>query len=253
MSEAVMFHNPFNLHGKTVLVTGASSGIGRAVAVECARVGARVVICGRNQARLDDTTAMLDTAGGAGTHLACVADLTDVGALERLVDAAGEIDGVVHAAGIDGVTPVRMLRQSFMQSVLDGNFMAPLMLTQTLLYKKSQRKGSTIVFLSSIAAHTGTVGVGPYSASKAALEGMMRCLALELAPRGMRANALAPGMVDTPLINKDREWLDEKAKMYPLGLGKPEDVAYAAIYLLADVSRKVTGTRIHLDGGIPWT
>jgi NAD(P)-dependent dehydrogenase (short-subunit alcohol dehydrogenase family) len=82
---------------------------------------------------------------------------------------------------------------------------------------------------------------------------MMRCLALEIAPRGMRANALAPGMVDTPLVNKDRAWLDEKAKMYPLGLGKPEDVAYAAIYLLADVSRKVTGIQMHLDGGIPWT
>jgi NAD(P)-dependent dehydrogenase (short-subunit alcohol dehydrogenase family) len=253
MSEAVMFQNPFQLHGKSVLVTGASSGIGRAVAVECARAGARVVIGGRNQERLDETIAMLDAAGGAGAHLACAADLTDAAQLERLVEATGEIDGVVHAAGIDGVTPVRMLRQGFMQSVLDGNFMAPLMLTQKLLYKKSLRNGSSIVFLSSIAAHTGTVGVGPYSATKAALEGMMRCLALEIAPRGMRANALAPGMVDTPLINKDRAWLDEKAKMYPLGLGRPEDVAYAAIYLLADVSRKVTGTRMHLDGGIPWT
>jgi NAD(P)-dependent dehydrogenase (short-subunit alcohol dehydrogenase family) len=252
MSEAVMFQNPFNLHGKTVLVTGASSGIGRAVAVECARAGARVVISGRNQERLDETLGMMRAVSSA-EHAARVADLTDAAQLEQLADAAGEIDGVVHAAGIDGVTPVRMLRESFMQSVLDGNFMAPLMLTQKLLYKKSLRNGSSIVFLSSIAAHTGTVGVGPYSSTKAALEGMMRCLALEIAPRGMRANALAPGMVDTPLVNKDREWLDEKAKMYPLGLGKPEDVAYAAVYLLADVSRKVTGTRIHLDGGIPWT
>lgn len=250
-----MFQNPFHLHGKTVLVTGASSGIGRAVAVECARVGARVVISGRNPQRLDDTMALLDaiSGDGAGRHVACVADLTDAAQLDRLADATGEIDGVVHAAGIDGVTPVRMLRQSFMQSVLEGNFMAPLMLTQKLLYKKSLRNGASIVFLSSIAAHTGTVGVGPYSSTKAALEGMMRCLALEIAPRGMRANALAPGMVDTPLVNKDRDWLDEKARMYPLGLGRPEDVAYAAIYLLADVSRKVTGTRLHLDGGIPWT
>jgi NAD(P)-dependent dehydrogenase (short-subunit alcohol dehydrogenase family) len=121
------------------------------------------------------------------------------------------------------------------------------------LFKKSLRNGSSLVFLSSIAAHTGTVGVGPYSASKAALEGMIRCLALEIAPRGMRANALAPGLVDTPLVNGDRAWLEEKAKSYPLGLGKPEDVAYAAIYLLCDASRKITGTRLHLDGGIPWT
>jgi NAD(P)-dependent dehydrogenase (short-subunit alcohol dehydrogenase family) len=252
MSDATMFQHPFHLHGKSVLVTGASSGIGRAVAVECARAGAKVVISGRDQRRLDETLALMNEAGGAG-HTACAADLTDAAQAEQLVLAAGEIDGVVHAAGIDGVTPVRMLRQGFMQSVLDGNFMAPLMLTQKLLYKKSLRNGSSIVFLSSIAAHTGTVGVGPYSATKAALEGMMRCLALEIAPRGMRANALAPGMVDTPLVNKDRAWLDEKAKMYPLGLGKPEDVAYAAIYLLADVSRKVTGIQMHLDGGIPWT
>jgi NAD(P)-dependent dehydrogenase (short-subunit alcohol dehydrogenase family) len=250
MSEPAMFQHPFHLQGKTVLVTGASSGIGRAVAVECARAGARVVITGRDPQRLDQTLAMLDSGSG---HLACVADLTDAAQLAHLVDQAGELDGVVHAAGIDGVTPVRMLRQGFMESVLNGNFMAPLMLTQKLLFKKSLRNGSSIVFLSSIAAHTGTVGVGPYSASKAALEGMIRCLALEIAPRGMRANALAPGLVDTPLVNQDRAWLDEKAKSYPLGLGKPEDVAYAAIYLLCDASRKVTGTRLHLDGGIPWT
>jgi NAD(P)-dependent dehydrogenase (short-subunit alcohol dehydrogenase family) len=246
------FQHPFHLHGKSVLVTGASSGIGRAVAIECARAGARVVVNGRSQERLDETLAMLQAAGGAG-HNACAADLTDAAQLAQLVDQAGELDGVVHAAGIDGVTPVRMLRQGFMESVLNGNFMAPLMLTQKLLFKKSLRNGSSLVFLSSIAAHTGTVGVGPYSASKAALEGMIRCLALEIAPRGMRANALAPGLVDTPLVNDDRAWLEEKGKSYPLGLGKPEDVAYAAVYLLCDASRKVTGTRLHLDGGIPWT
>jgi NAD(P)-dependent dehydrogenase (short-subunit alcohol dehydrogenase family) len=250
------FQHPFHLHGKSVLVTGASSGIGRAVAVECARAGARVVVNGRNQERLDQTLALLREAGGAGNdadHRACAADLTDAAQLAQLVDQAGELDGVVHAAGIDGVTPVRMLRQGFMESVLNGNFMAPLLLTQKLLFKKSLRNGGSLVFLSSIAAHTGTVGVGPYSASKAALEGMIRCLALEIAPRGMRANALAPGLVDTPLVNQDRAWLEEKGKSYPLGLGKPEDVAYAAVYLLCDASRKLTGTRLHLDGGIPWT
>jgi NAD(P)-dependent dehydrogenase (short-subunit alcohol dehydrogenase family) len=246
MNDDTLFH----LHGKTVLVTGASSGIGRAVAVECARAGARVVINGRDAARLGETLALLDTGL---KHVACVADLTDPPQMARLVAACGELDGVVHAAGVHGVTPLRMLRQSFMQTVLDANFLAPLMLTQQLLAKKTLRNGASLVFMSSIAAHTGTVGVGPYSASKAALEGMIRPLALEIAPRAMRANAIAPGLVDTPLVNDDRAWLDEKAKMYPLGLGKPEDVAYAAIYLLADISRKVTGTQLHLDGGIPWT
>ncbi|MBD8629985.1 SDR family oxidoreductase [Oxalobacteraceae sp. CFBP 8755] len=250
MNNESKFQHPFHLRGKTVLVTGASSGIGRAVAVECARAGARVVINGRDAVRLADTLAVLD----AGLeHVACVADLTDPPQMARLVAACGELDGVVHAAGVHGVTPLRMLRQSFMQTVLDANFLAPLMLTQQLLAKKMLRNGASLVFMSSIAAHTGTVGVGPYSASKAALEGMIRPLALEIASRAMRANAIAPGLVDTPLVNDDRAWLDDKANMYPLGLGRPEDVAYAAIYLLADISRKVTGTQLHLDGGIPWT
>jgi NAD(P)-dependent dehydrogenase (short-subunit alcohol dehydrogenase family) len=249
MTGDTMFQHPFHLRGKTVLVTGASSGIGRAVATECARAGARIILTGRDQERLDETMAALDGAG----HVGVVADLTVAEQSAQVVAAAAGIDGVVHAAGIDGLSPVRMLRQSFMQTVLDSNFMAPMLLTQQLLATKSLRNGASIVFLSSIAAHTGTAGVGPYSASKAALEGMMRCLALEIAPRAMRANALAPGMVDTPLVNGDRDWLDQKGAMYPLGLGRPEDVAYAAIYLLADVSRKVTGIQLHLNGGIPWT
>jgi len=254
MNDDALFQHPFHLRGKTVLVTGASSGIGRAVAVECARAGARVVINGRDVAQLGDTLALLDAGLNARLkHVACVADLTDPPQMARLVAACGELDGVVHAAGVHGVTPLRMLRQSFMQTVLDVNFLTPLMLTQQLLAKKTLRNGASLVFMSSIAAHTGTVGVGPYSASKAALEGMIRPLALEIAPRAMRANAIAPGLVDTPLVNDDRAWLDDKAKMYPLGLGKPQDVAYAAIYLLADISRKVTGTQLHLDGGIPWT
>jgi NAD(P)-dependent dehydrogenase (short-subunit alcohol dehydrogenase family) len=249
-----MFRHPFHLHGKTVLVTGASSGIGRAVAVECARVGARLVISGRNQERLDETMAMLDAVsdGNSSAHVSCAADVTDAAQLGQLVEAAGEIDGVVHAAGISSVAPMRMLRQAAMQNTLDNNLMAPLMLTQRLMYKKSLRNGASLVFLSSIAAHTATLGLSPYAASKAALEGMIRPLALEIAPRGMRANALAPGIVDTPMVNRDEDLMETQRKLYPLGLGKPEDVAYAAIYLLSDASRKVTGTRLHLDGGISW-
>jgi NAD(P)-dependent dehydrogenase (short-subunit alcohol dehydrogenase family) len=245
-----MIDHPFHLRGKRVLVTGASSGIGRAIAIACAAAGAGVVISGRNQERLDATLAELGTDGH---HLAVLADLTDAQQLAALAEQVGQLDGVVHGAGVDGVTPVRMLRPVFLDGVFGANFMAPVLLTQKLLYAKSLRNGASIVFLSSIAAHTGTVGVGPYSASKAALEGLVRCLALEVAARGMRANTLAPGMVDTPLVNQDPAWLAEKAKSYPLGIGKPEDVAHAAIYLLADASRKVTGINLHLDGGIAWT
>lgn len=252
MNASTMFQNPFSLHGKTVLVTGASSGIGRAVAVECARAGACVVITGRDQQRLDETMGML-AAPAEGEHKAVVADLTDAGQLAQLAAAAGQLDGVVFAAGTHGTSPVRMFRQAHLESVMAANYIAPAMLTQKLLYQKQLRNGASLVYVSSISVHTGTVGVGPYCASKAALEGFMRALALEIAPRGMRANALAPGLVDTPLVSWAEEWFAEQAKKYPLGLGKPEDVAYGAVYLLADASRKVTGIHLHLDGGIVWT
>jgi NAD(P)-dependent dehydrogenase (short-subunit alcohol dehydrogenase family) len=252
LSEAFMFQHPFHLRGKDLLVTGASSGIGRAVAVECARAGARLVIAGRDQQRLNDTLTLLDGVSDGG-HRTCAGDLTDEAQIERLVQAAGAIDGVVHAAGISSLSPMRMLRLSFMQNALDNNFLAPLMLTQQLLYKKTLRNNASIVFISSIAAHTGTVGLSPYAATKAALEGAMRCLALEIAPRGMRANALVPGTVDTPMVRAAPDLLASQEKLYPLGVGQPEDVAHAAVYLLCDASRKVTGTQLHLDGGIPWT
>ncbi|WP_426190418.1 SDR family NAD(P)-dependent oxidoreductase [Massilia sp. DWR3-1-1] len=244
-----MTDHPFHLRDKRILVTGASSGIGRAIAIECARAGATVIASARDVQRLADTMAAM----GEGEHISMCADLADAGQMAALVARAGAIDGVVHAAGIQGLTPMRMMRQSFLDQVIGTNFMAPAMLTQKLLAAKSLRNGASIVFLSSIAAHTGTVGVGAYSSSKGAIEGLMRVLALETAPRAMRVNALAPGLIDTPLVNGDRAFLEEKGKAYPLGLGQPEDVAYAAIYLLCDASRKVSGISLHLDGGIPWT
>lgn len=242
-------NNPFHLRGKTILVTGASSGIGRAVAIQCAKAGASLIVSGRDATRLDETLAALE----GDAHRAVLADLTDQEQLHALVAQSGPIDGVVHGAGIDGVAPVRMLSESFLNRVFSANFNAPVLLTQRLLHQKAMRDGGSILFMTSIAAHTGTVGVGPYSASKAALIGLMRCLALEVAKRGIRVNSLSPGLVDTPLVNKDRAWLDEKNKLYPLGIGQPEDVAYAAVYFLSDSSRRVTGTSFNLDGGIPFT
>ena len=244
-----MIDNPFHLRGKRVLVTGASSGIGRAIAIECAHAGATVIATARDAERLAQTRAGM----GEGAHLVVPADLADPAQMTALVEQAGAIDGVVHSAGIQGLTPMRMMRKSFLDQVIDTNFMAPAMLTQKLLAAKSLRNGASIVFLSSIAAHTGTVGVGAYSASKGAIEGLLRVLALEVAPRAMRVNALAPGLIDTPLVNGDRAFLEEKGRAYPLGLGQPEDVAYAAVYLLADICRRVSGVSLHIDGGIPWT
>lgn len=244
-----MIDHPFHLRGKRILVTGASSGIGRAVAIECARAGAQLIISARDRQRLQETLVAMDGA----SHVAISADLNNAEQLDRLAEQAGPLDGVVHGAGVNGVMPARMVRASFLDHVFGANFQAPILLTQHLVQKKSLRNQASIIFLSSIAARTGTVGIATYAASKAALDGYMRCLALELAPRGIRVNNLAPGLVDTPLTNQDPEWLAEKGKGYPLGLGVPEDVAYAAIYLLADASNKVTGASLQLDGGIAWT
>jgi NAD(P)-dependent dehydrogenase (short-subunit alcohol dehydrogenase family) len=245
-----MIDHPFNLHGKRILVTGASSGIGRAVAAACAAAGASVILTGRNRERLEAALATLDPAGG---HQTIEAELTDPAQLAALADQAGLLDGVVHSAGVTGFAPVRMLQQTLLDGVMHANFTAPVMLTQRLLFKKALRNGASMVFLSSIAAHTGTVGVTAYSSSKAALEGFIRNLALEVAPRGMRANAVAPAIVQTPLVSSDADFLAEKTKHYPLGIGQPEDVAHAVIYLLADASRKVTGISLDLDGGLAWT
>lgn len=245
-----MNNHPFHLNGKRILVTGASSGIGRAVAIACARAGASLVLTGRDRERLEATLAEL---GAGGEHSILPADLTDAAQLAALADQAGMLDGVVFSAGITGFAPVRMLQQGLLDSVMHANFTAPVMLSQRLLFKKALRNGASLVFLSSIAAHTGTVGVTAYSSSKAALEGFIRNLALEVAPRGMRANALAPAMVETPLVSTDAAFLAEKTKHYPFGIGQPEDVAHAAIYLLADASRKVTGISLDLDGGLAWT
>jgi NAD(P)-dependent dehydrogenase (short-subunit alcohol dehydrogenase family) len=242
--------SPFGLHDKTILVTGASSGIGQAVAIACARAGARVILTARDQPRLAATLARISEGD---RHRIIGADLRDAAQVAALVEQSGEIDGVVHSAGVTGLSPVRMLQAQLLETVFDANFTAPVMLTQRLLFKKRLRTGASLVYLSSIAARTGTVGVSPYAASKAALEAFVRCLALEVAPRAMRANALSPAMVETPLSTTDRAFLAEKSSHYPLGLGQPDDVAWAAVFLLSDASRKVTGTTLDLDGGLAWT
>lgn len=244
----------FALNGKTVLVTGASSGIGRACAIECARAGARVIITGRHEPRLQEVFNALGEVAGEASHQMIVADLNEDDQLKALADHVGVVDGVVHSAGIDGVAPMHMVSRKMLTHVMDTNYMAPTLLTQRLLFKKKINVGGSIIFMASIAARTGKVGVGPYSASKSALIGSMRPLALEVAKHQIRVNALCPGIVDTPLFEGQRQWLDEvAAATYPLGLGQPEDVAHACVFFLSNASRKVTGTVFSLDGGVHFT
>ncbi|WP_045767441.1 SDR family NAD(P)-dependent oxidoreductase [Xanthomonas albilineans] len=236
----------FGLCGKTVLVTGASKGIGVAVAQTCAASGASLIISGRDAPRLNATLESLEGDG----HRLFMGDLSDAQTLQQLAERCGPIDGIVHSAGIRGLSPMKLVSEHFLKEVINTNYIAPMMLTRHLLALQSIRAGGSIVFLSSIAALTGTVGVGPYAGSKAALLGTLRPLALELSRRKIRANALCPGLVETTLITEDKAWFEENQKRYPLGVGQPQDIALACLYFLSDASNKVTGQAFNMDGGI---
>lgn len=248
--NAADWKSPFSLQGKTILVTGASSGLGRQIAISSAAQGARVVITGRDAGRLQAT---FDSLAGAG-HVQLCAELTSAEERERLVQCVSALDGVVHCAGKQMLSPLRQLSESLMTEMYNVNFLAPVMLTQRLLQKNVIAQQASIVFLLSTAAHIGTRGVGPYSAMKSALLGIIRCLALEQAKRKVRVNGISPSVVLTPMWVGGGEDQAEHRKAqearHPLGLGTPEDVANAALYLLSDASRWVTGTTLVMDGGV---
>lgn len=244
--------SPFCVAGKRVLVTGASSGLGRATAIAMARHGAIVVGCGRDEARLRET---MEECPGEG-HATALGDLTQDEVMDSTVEIAGRVDGVVHCAGISIPTPLRLAKRDFVEAVMRTNYVAPVMLTQRLLAKGRVAKGGSVLFLASSAAYRGVAGTGIYGASKGALVAMVRSVALETAKHGIRVNCLAPDLVETPLIETSGtlqgsgEWLELQRKLHPLGLGKPEDVANAAIFFLSDASRWITGTSLLMDGGI---
>lgn len=236
----------FSLHGKSILVTGASSGIGRQIAISCAQRGAHIIATGRDGARLQQT---LDQLQGQG-HVQVAADLTIATDRDRLCAAAGDtIHGLVHCAGQQKICPLRQVTEEIMTQMYSVNFLAPVMLTQKLLHANTIAPRGSIVFLLSTAAHTGTRGVGPYSAMKSGLLGIIRCLALEQAKRKIRVNGISPSTVPTSMWGAEHDMLEAERARHPLGLGTPDDVANAAVYLLSDASRWVTGTSLLMNGG----
>lgn len=245
-----MAFNPYSLEGKTILVTGASSGIGKATAIACSKLGAAVVITGRDVERLQDTFDHLDGDG----HEQVVADLTNEDELKRLVEAVPQLDGVVNNAGIGGKTPISFIKQSALQNILNVNTIAPIMLSKFLLKKKKLKRGSSMVLTSSISGvYSVDTGNTLYSVTKSAIDGFMKNAAKELGEKGIRINSVNPGMVDTPI--NDYSNVSEEQKLadiqrYPLKRhGKPEEIAYAIIYLLSDAAAWVTGTSLKIDGG----
>ena len=243
-------YNPFSLENKTILVTGASSGIGKAIAIECAKMGAQVVITGRNEQRLQETYGQLESAQLAYI----VADLTKKEDIETLVNQIDSLNGLVNCAGLTIPKPFKFLQEEDIQEVMTVNFNAPLLLTQLLIKKKKLQKASSIVFISSISGtKVSYIGNSIYSASKGAINGICKGLALELASQQIRVNTVIPGMVETNIVSGGevtQEQLEADKQKYPLKrYGKPEEVAYAVVYLLSDASSWVTGSNLLIDGG----
>lgn len=241
-------NNPFTLERKTILVTGASSGIGRGIAIACAGMGARVILTARNQERLQDTFSQLEGGG----HLIIPADLTDAEQRAALVEACPELDGLVQCAGVMNRVPGKSIGKEDIESVFAPNVEAPMLLQAELLQERKINKEASIVYMASIAARSAVAGNALYSASKAALISYAKCLALELAPRKIRVNCICPAMVwtDLALVGATKEELEADQLKYPLKrYGKPEDIAYLAVYLLSDVSCWMTGSCVEITGG----
>jgi len=246
--------NPFGLAGKTILVTGASSGIGRSTAIECSRLGAKVVITGRDLHRLEETFGLLEGNG----HLMFSADLTNEKDIEDLINQLPKLSGLVNNAGIASPKLFAFTGIGEAELLFKTNFFSPFELLRRIIRSKILVKNSSVVFVSSIAGTTITSpGGSVYGASKSAINGLSKALALELAPKRIRVNTVMPGMIETKILSDSsigQEDLDEDRKRYPLGrYGKPEDVAYAIIYLLSDASSWTTGTNLLLDGGYTLT
>lgn len=239
----------FSLLGRRILVTGASSGIGKAIAIACARQGASVIVTGRNWERLSDTFSQLTGDG----HLCLSADLSLESDMQALVEALPTLDGLVHCAGIGFRKPCKMLTSVDVDYVMNVNFKSAVLLLSSLLSTRRINKNSSIVFMASRAAKSPSVGNALYSASKGALISYAKCLALELASRQVRVNCICPAMVWTDLIFEGgltKEDLEKEQLKYPLKrYGQPEDISGAAIYLLSNASSWVTASCVNITGG----
>ena len=241
--------NPFSLLGKTILVTGASSGIGKATAIECSKQGATVLLLGRNLERL--TQSMKECEGTC--HSIIQFDLSKIDSIPDLLGMLPELDGVVHSAGVNTKYLVKNVNREKIDELFHTNYYAPALITQFLLKNKKLSKNASMVFISSISASYASVSNALYASSKAALNAFVRCLAMEIAPRGMRANVIQPGVIETPILKAYAmtEELQDFKKSCPLGHpGDPSDIALGCVYLLSEASKFTTGSIMTIDGGL---
>ena len=243
-------YNPYSLEGKTILITGASSGIGRATAIECSKLGAKCVLTARNEERLQATLAAMEGEG----HSIIVADLANMQDVEKLANEAPALDGLVNNAGISLIRLISFIKESDLDTMFKTNTFAPVLLTKMLLKKKKIKNEGSIVFISSLAAMDAGLGNAVYGMTKSAIKSFSEYCALEFAPKQIRANSVHPGMVQTEMVAglpHSSEDLDNDKNKYPLKrYGNPKEIAWGIIYLLSDATKWITGTQLIIDGGV---
>ena len=239
----------FDLSGKKILVTGASSGIGRAIAIQSSLQGAAVYLTARNKQRLLETARLL----APGEHCVFPSDLVIGEEIISLAEQMPELDGIVLNAGAVKTMPVQYIKIDALKGLFTLNIQSSILLIQYLLKKKRIKEGGSVCFISSVSSNYAQVGNSVYSSTKGAVNSFSRSLALELAPKRIRVNAILPAFVKTDLLKNspiNEENLNEHLKKFPLGrFGRPEDIAYLTIYLLSDESEWMTGSLLTIDGG----
>jgi len=250
-----MKFNPFSLEGKHILITGASSGIGRQCAISCSQMGARITLVARNKERLEETLLQMIGEG----HFIISQDISELEKIKDVVDDAvaqnGKIDGFIHSAGIEGTIPINILNEEKYFDYFRINTVAGFEFSKSLSKKKSKSmNGLSIVLLASVMGVVGEPGKVAYCLSKGAVINGVKALALELASKNIRVNSISPGIVETSMTAKAFQELPESTfenlkNAHPIGFGQPEDIANAAIYLLSNASKWVTGSNLIVDGG----
>lgn len=241
--------NPYSLEGKTILITGAASGIGKETSIESSKMGAKIVAVDLNANGLE---ALLPQLEGEGQQT-FAGNLCDEEFLKTLADSAPELNGVFLCAGVSDTTLVKFLTEEKIDRVFNINVKAPVMMLKYLLKKKKIAEGASLVWMSSYGAEKVEPGLGIYAASKSAVNGFMRAYAKELIGRKIRSNSIMPMMIKTELIStlttiSEEDWKKQE-ELYPLGFGAPQDVARVAMFLFSDASRWITGTQFKMGGG----
>lgn len=242
-------NNPFSLDGKTILVTGASSGLGRGICIDCSKMGAKVHLTARNEERLNETLFQMEGEG----HIIHKADLCSTDDIYALIDSLPAIDGVVLCAGIIKTMPVKNISEEALTEIFNANIIGDIKICSRLLKKKKLNRGASVVFISSVSTFNVKVGNSLYSSTKGAVNSFAKAMALEVAKQGMRVNCIQPGFVPSSILSsgaiEEDAFLKFYAERHPLGFGTPTDIANACIYLLSEASRWVTGSIFTIDGG----